>query len=82
MVSGMVVENMTVIEMIRELNAIRKGLAIIAEDASEKNGFTYDRPVELEILGERLIDLSWSIQYYNSKTKSASEYGTTLEEMM
>lgn len=73
---------MTNIEMIRELNAIRRGLAMIAADAFEKNGFSDDRPVELEILGERLKDLARNIQYYNVKTESAAIYGMTLEEFL
>lgn len=76
MVSGMVVENMNNIEMIRELNSIRKGLMIIARDATLNDGFSDDRPVELEILGERLKDLAREIEYYNAKTKSASPYGS------
>lgn len=81
MVSGMEMESMSNIELIRELNLIRKGLSMIARDAILNDGFSDDRPCELEILGERLKDLADDIKYYNAKTKSASEYGLTLEDL-
>lgn len=74
MVSGMVVENMNNLEMISELNAICKGLTAIAADASKKNKFNDDRPVELEIISDRLKDLAENIRYYNTKTKLSSLY--------
>lgn len=67
---------MTYIDLIRELNLIRKSLTLIARDAIVKNEFSYERPCELEILGERLKDLADDIEYYNAKTQSASPYGS------